>query len=143
MPPTSDLLHQINQQHATAFVLLDRYTTGEQGAFALVDAKDDRLVLKWAPDLSMLTRFQRARQVTDQLRMLGYPAPEYVLVGCTADAALWQTILKHSGPEGGAVYLAHLIHRQVDWSIRYHTAEAIEHWLRIAAAILDDLAAYR
>jgi Phosphotransferase enzyme family len=87
MPPTSDLLHWINQQHATAFVLLDRFTRGEQGAFALVDAKDDRFVLKWAPDLSMLVRFQRARQVTDQLRALGYPAPEYVLVGCTADAA--------------------------------------------------------
>jgi thiamine kinase-like enzyme len=55
--------------------------------------------------------------------------------------SLWQTILKHSGPEPGAVYLAYLIHRQVDWSIRYHTAEAIEHWLRIAAAILDDVAA--
>jgi aminoglycoside phosphotransferase (APT) family kinase protein len=55
--------------------------------------------------------------------------------------SLWQTILKHSGPEPGAVYLAHLIHRQVDWSIRYHTAEAIEHWLRIAAALLGDVAA--
>ncbi|HET9223586.1 MAG TPA: aminoglycoside phosphotransferase family protein, partial [Roseiflexaceae bacterium] len=287
MPPTSDLLHLINQQHATAFVLLDRFTTGEQGAFALVDAQDARFVLKWAPDLGMLMRYQRARQVTDQLRALGYPAPDYVLVGCSADAAyaiqralpgqpmkqlpqalisefltlnerqaeqasseattwpepvvdpvllggdgfcllepmqaystttaqmlqrvqaivqryagqlapqtdivhydcnpanvlasatgitgvidwdgwcagdrmfdvatmlfysyadmavrtcLWQTILKHSGPEAGAVYLGHLIHRQIDWSIRHHTAEAIEHWLRIAATILGDLVAYR
>ena len=84
MPPSSDLLLQINQQHATAFVLLDRFTTSEQGAFALVDAQDGRFVLKWAPDLGMLMRYQRARQVTDQLRMLGFPAPEYVLVGCTA-----------------------------------------------------------
>jgi hypothetical protein len=52
---------------------------------------------------------------------------------------LWQTIQEQSGPEGGAVYLAHLIHRQVDWSIRYHTAEAIEHWLAIAMAVLGDL----
>jgi hypothetical protein len=56
---------------------------------------------------------------------------------------LWQTIRGHSGPEGGAVYLAHLTHRQVDWSIRYHTAEAIEHWLAIATMVLGDLAAYR
>jgi hypothetical protein len=55
--------------------------------------------------------------------------------------SLWQTILNHSGPEAGAVYLAHLIHRQADWSIRYHTAKAIEHWLRIAVAILGDVAA--
>ncbi len=283
MPTISDLLHQINQQHATSFVLLDRYATGEQGAFALSDAADERFVLKWASRPSVLPRFERAQQVTERLRALGYPAPHYVLVGWIADAAyaiqralpgqplqqlplafvadfltlnacqagqaiseamnwpdpivqpvlfggdgfcllepmqtyattsarmlqavqaivrryvgeiapqadivhydcnpanvlatttgitgvidwdgwcagdrmfdvatmlfysytdpavrtaLWQTIQKCSGPASGAVYLAHLIHRQVDWSIRYHTAEAIEHWLRITAVILDDL----
>ncbi len=51
MPTTSDLLHQINQQHATSFVLLNRYATGEQGAFALSDAAGNHFVLKWAPDL--------------------------------------------------------------------------------------------
>jgi len=78
---------QINQRHATAFVLLDRYATGEQGAFALADAEGNRYVLKWAPNRSVLTPYQRAQQVTDRLRALGYPAPQYVLVGCTADAA--------------------------------------------------------
>jgi Phosphotransferase enzyme family len=287
MPTTSDLVRQINQQRATSFVLLDRYTTGEQGAFALTDATGDRFVLKWASDPIALTRFQRAQQVTDRLRALGYPAPHYILVGCAADAAyaiqhalpgqpmqqlppalvsdflalnerqadqarsesmtwpepvvrpvlfggdgfcllepmqtystttasilqvvqatvgryadqlsptadivhydcnpanvlaiatritgvidwdgwcagdrmfdvatmlfysyadplvrshLWQTIREHSGPASGAVYLAHLIHRQVDWSIRHHAPATIKRWLTIATAVLADLVAYR
>jgi len=56
---------------------------------------------------------------------------------------LWQTILAHSGPASGTVYLAHLIHRQVDWSIRYHTPETIERWLAITTTVLGDLAVYR
>jgi hypothetical protein len=87
MPTTSDLLAYINQQHGTAFVLLNRYAVGEQGAFALSDAAGDRFVLKWAPEPIVLTRFQRAQLVTDRLRALGYPAPQYVVLGCTADAA--------------------------------------------------------
>ena len=286
MPTSADLIQQINQRHATAFVLRERYALGEQGAFALTDPAGNPFVLKWTADLRALARFQRARQVTDWLRALDYPAPEYVLVGHNADAAyaiqralpgqpmqqlppalapdflalnarqadlaqaepaawpepvvspvlfggdgfcllepmqtysattasmlqrvqslvrrhagaiapkadivhydcgpanvlasaagitgvidwdgwcggdrmfdvatmlfysytdpavraaLWQAILTHSGPASSAVYLAHLIHRQVDWSIRFHGAEAIERWLGIAATILDDLAAY-
>jgi hypothetical protein len=72
---------------AKTFGLLDRYATGEQGAFALADAAGDRFVLKWAPDCSVLTRYQRAQHITERLRPLGYPAPQYVLVGCSADAA--------------------------------------------------------
>ena len=87
MRTTNDLLDDINQRHATAFVLLDRYAIGEQGAFALADAAGDRFVLKWALDCSVLSRYQRAQQVSDQLRALGYPAPHYVLVGCMADAS--------------------------------------------------------
>jgi thiamine kinase-like enzyme len=56
---------------------------------------------------------------------------------------LWQPIVEQSGPVSGAVYLAHLIHRQVDWSIRYHPPETIEQWLTLATTVLGDLAAYR
>jgi hypothetical protein len=287
VPRSSDILAAINQQHGTAFVLLDRYATGEQGAYALANATGDRFVLKWAADRSVLTRYQRAQQITDRLRALGYPAPQHVLVGCTTNAAyaiqralpgqpmeqlppalvadflmlnerqrdqarlerltwpepvvhpvlfggdgfcllepmqtystitaemlqavqtivrrsadqiapqadivhydcnpanvladaaamsgiidwdgwcagdrifdvatmlfysytdlavrnqLWQTIVEQSGPASGAVYLAHLIHRQVEWSIRYHPPETIERWLMLATTILGDLAAYR
>jgi hypothetical protein len=284
---TSDILADINQCHATTFVLLDRYARGEQGAYALADAFGGRFVLKWAPDCSVQTRYQRAQRITDRLRVLGYPAPQHVLVGCSDGAAyaiqralpgqpmeqlplvlvadflklnerqrdqgrtetltwpepvvnpvlfggdgfcllepmqtystitarmlqavqtivrryadqiapqadsvhfdcspanvlvhetsitgiidwdgwcagdrmfdvatmlfysyadpavrsqLWQTILEQSGPASGAVYLAHLIHRQVDWSIRYHILETIERWLALAMSVLGDLAAYR
>jgi hypothetical protein len=61
MISTSDLLNQINQRHATAFRLLDRYATGKQGAFALADGTGDRFMLKWALDRSLLTRFERTR----------------------------------------------------------------------------------
>jgi hypothetical protein len=286
MPTTSDLVGYINQQHGTTFMLLERYAAGEQGAFALRDAACDRFVLKWAADPAVRTRFQRAQQVTERLRAIDYPAPQYVLVGGSADAAyaiqrtlpgqpmqqlppalvadflalnecqanfagsealtwpgpvvnpvllggdgfcliepmqaysattaellqavqaivrryadqiapqadivhydcspanvlattdgitgvidwdgwcagdrmfdvatilfysytdpavrsqLWQTILGQSGLAGAAVYLAHLIHRQVDWSIRYHPPATIEHWLAIATTILGDLAVY-
>ena len=56
---------------------------------------------------------------------------------------LWQTIVEQSGPVSGALYLAHLIHRQVDWSIRYHSPETIERWLMLTTIVLGDLAAYR
>ena len=54
MRTTRDLLDDINRRHGTAFVLLDRYATGEQGAFGLADASGERFVLKWAPDCSVL-----------------------------------------------------------------------------------------
>ena len=87
MRRTSDILADINQRHATTFVLLDRYATGEQGAYVLVDASGDHFVLKWAPDCVVIARYQRAQRITDRLRALGYPAPQHVLVGRTADVA--------------------------------------------------------
>ncbi len=285
MPTTAILLHQINQQKGTSFTLLDRYSTGEQGAFALTDTTGAQFVLKWAPDPMKLSTFQRAQQITDRLRAIGYPAPHYVLLGCTPNSAyaiqhtlpgepmqhltlalvrhflavnerqagqarfetsswpapvvapvlyggdgfcllepmrtyssttaimlravqdrvrqyanhryptadvvhydcnpsnvlveaatitgvidwdgwcpgdctfdvatmlfysytdpqvrplLWQTINARVGPAIGGVYLAHLIHRQVDWSIRYHDQAAIAGWLTIAQQVLDDLPA--
>ena len=51
-------------------------------------------------------------------------------------APLWQTALKQSGPAALRVYLAHLILRQVEWSIRYHDQAAAEHWLERANDIL-------
>jgi hypothetical protein len=39
------------------------------------------------------------------------------------------------------VYLTHMVHRQVEWSIRHHSRRVVDGWLRLAAAILDDVAA--
>ena len=53
---------------------------------------------------------------------------------------LWQAICARVGPAVGGVYLRHLIHRQVDWSIRHHGTETVAHWLRIAGQVLSALA---
>ncbi len=283
MPIPTPILDQINQQHRTSFTLLDRYPTGEQGAFAITDPMGARFVLKWTPDTTNLQAFQRAQRVTTYLRAIGYPAPHYALLGSTPNGAyaiqhtlpgqplqqlslalvphflainerqvgqagcetshwpapvidpvryggdgfcllepmqtyssttatllravqdrvrravdlayptvdvvhydcnpsnvlaendaitgvidwdgwcagdcmfdvatmlfysytnppvrtlLWQTITARVGSHIGGVYLAHLIHRQVDWSIRYHDQATIAHWLMIAQQVLDDL----
>jgi hypothetical protein len=50
-----------------------------------------------------------------------------------------------AGIAGGAgvagVYLAHLCHRQVDWSIRHHSATIVEGWLTTVSAVLRDISA--
>ena len=45
------------------------------------------------------------------------------------------------GPPAMGVYLTHMVHRQVEWSIRHHSRRVVDGWLRLAAAILDDVAA--
>ena len=55
------LLQLINEQHGTVFELLARYSSGEQGAFAITDQDGRRYVLKWeARDTA--TRFRRPYQ---------------------------------------------------------------------------------
>jgi hypothetical protein len=49
---------------------------------------------------------------------------------------LWQHTLERVGPGVLSVYLAHLILRQVDWSIRHHGPQDTASWLRIAREIL-------
>jgi hypothetical protein len=49
---------------------------------------------------------------------------------------LWQHTLGRVGPAVLGVYLAHLILRQVDWSIRHHGPQVTASWLRIAREIL-------
>lgn len=48
-------------------------------------------------------------------------------------------ILERTRPIALAVYLSHLIVRQVDWSIRHHDAATIARYVRIAHDILADL----
>ncbi len=78
------LLTEINQQHGTSFVLVERYTHGEHGAFALVDHEGIRSVLKIYPDILTLDELSYASATTQRLRQRGYPAPEYRLIGQSA-----------------------------------------------------------
>lgn len=45
---------------------------------------------------------------------------------------LWQHIIERISPGVLSVYLAHMILRQVDWSIRHYAPHATTTWLRIA-----------
>ncbi len=75
------LLHSINEQHGTAFEPLERYPSGEQGAFAIVDQGGQHYVLKWGTDDGHLHRLQQVVVVTQALRDVGYPAPRYCMLG--------------------------------------------------------------
>jgi Phosphotransferase enzyme family len=53
--------------------------------------------------------------------------------------ALWRETLNCSGRGALAVYLAHMIVRQVDWSIRHHDSVSVARWMTTAKEILRDL----
>jgi len=77
----TELLRYINETHKTTFELIEQYTAGEQGAFALSDRQGRRYVLKWRAGTDHISRLQEARVVTDRLRGSGYPTPRYLLIG--------------------------------------------------------------
>ncbi|HEV2124664.1 MAG TPA: aminoglycoside phosphotransferase family protein [Chloroflexota bacterium] len=54
---------------------------------------------------------------------------------------LWRLLLERTGPQLLGVYLAHLVLRQVDWSIRFHDRAAVERWLGRADDVLRRLSA--
>jgi aminoglycoside phosphotransferase (APT) family kinase protein len=47
--------------------------------------------------------------------------------------------VEYFGLETLRLYLAHLIVRQLDWSIRYHERAVVAHWLRIIDQIASEL----
>jgi hypothetical protein len=75
------LLGRINQQHGTAFRLVERCRDGVQGAFAIADGAGGRFILKWTPSADDLSKLERAVMVTNRLHGIGYPLPRYSLVG--------------------------------------------------------------
>ncbi len=78
------LLQRINERHGTSFLLVERYTTGEQGAYAVADGTGGRFVLKWGADVE---EYRIAVATTGVLLRQGYRAPLYVLVGALPDVA--------------------------------------------------------
>jgi aminoglycoside phosphotransferase (APT) family kinase protein len=75
------LLRWINQRLQTDFVLVERYTAGEQGAYAIVDRAGQRFVLKWSADARDLDNYRVAAATASVLRTVDYPAPVYRYVG--------------------------------------------------------------
>ena len=54
---------------------------------------------------------------------------------------LWRLLVARTGPRLLGVYVAHLVLRQVDWSIRFHDRGAVELWLGRADEVLRRLSA--
>lgn len=52
---------------------------------------------------------------------------------------LWREVADYSGHGALSVYLAHMIVRQVDWSIRHHDSARAAAWIAIAEEIVRDL----
>lgn len=52
---------------------------------------------------------------------------------------LWREVLDCSGHGALAVYLAHMIVRQVDWSIRHHDSASVARWMTTGKEIIRDL----
>lgn len=75
------LLQLINQHHETSFALIERYGAGEQGAYAIADAEDNRFVMKCGREPTKIDSYRMATQVTNLLRKVGYPVPQYTLIG--------------------------------------------------------------
>jgi hypothetical protein len=55
--------------------------------------------------------------------------------------ALWQRLAAIAEPGAIVLYVAHLIHRQADWSLRHHDAATVAFWLERARLVLADLPA--
>lgn len=81
MLPLEELVQHINTAHRIALTPGERYATGEQGAYALLDAQGRQYVLKWQPGTDQLERIYYAQAVTERLRAPGYPAPAYLHIG--------------------------------------------------------------
>ena len=71
------LVDEINARHGTDFRFAGRYAGGEWGAARLVDASGRAFVLKGTTP----TPAAEIAATTAALRRVGYPAPEYVVVG--------------------------------------------------------------
>jgi aminoglycoside phosphotransferase (APT) family kinase protein len=52
---------------------------------------------------------------------------------------LWREVLDCSGHGALAVYLAHMIIRQVDWAIRHHDSASVARWMTTGKEILREL----
>jgi aminoglycoside phosphotransferase (APT) family kinase protein len=74
-----DIIEAINCAHAASLTLEARAASGESGAYVVRDAAGSRLILKFGHGREFEPT--RAARMTGALRALGYPAPEYLIVG--------------------------------------------------------------
>lgn len=81
----NEVVGVINSNHGTKYKLVDRFSTGEWGAYRLIEPGKKSVVLKFCLDLQDTNITDAdpnlAREITDRLRSLGYPAPKHLQCG--------------------------------------------------------------
>lgn len=81
----NEIIKVINSNHGTNYKLVSRFDTGEWGAYRLAEPGKKSVVLKFCLDLQDTNIIDAdpnlAREITDRLRSLGYPAPKHFQSG--------------------------------------------------------------
>lgn len=81
----NEVIDVINANHCTKYELVDRFSTGEWGAYRISEPGENSVVLKFYFNLQDTNIVDAdpdlARRITDRLRSLGYPAPRHLLCG--------------------------------------------------------------
>jgi len=81
----NEIIGIINSNHGTKYKLVNRFSTGEWGAYRIIEPGEKSVVLKFCLDLKDTNIVDAdpnlAREITDRLRSLGYPAPKHLQSG--------------------------------------------------------------
>ncbi|HEY6736082.1 MAG TPA: aminoglycoside phosphotransferase family protein [Candidatus Saccharimonadia bacterium] len=92
----------INAEHHTTYRVEATYTGGqEQGAYLVVDATGARAVMKVSKNPRWADQVKRGKAATDQLRTLGYPVPQYLIIGSADNGSYWVETELPGGPVQG------------------------------------------
>jgi hypothetical protein len=97
-----EALELINAQEKTTYALNAEYSGGEdEGAVRVADAQGKRAVLKISRNPVWINQIQRAKAATDHLRVVNYPAPNYIAMGANERGTYWlQDVMPGAGVEG-------------------------------------------
>jgi aminoglycoside phosphotransferase (APT) family kinase protein len=87
---TAHVVTELNVALGTDYRLVRRLAGGLQsGAYELRDDRT-RVVLKWTDNADWAPRVRRAGELVRRARAAGYPTPEWLAVGTTADGSPYQ-----------------------------------------------------
>src|SRR5438093_8574200 len=90
MTDMSDVIHLINQRHATSWSLVGRLPGGYlQGAHELRGPRGERGVLKWHPRELSAAQLVGAARAVEKLRRRGWPTSEWLAYGVLPDGATY------------------------------------------------------
>lgn len=137
------LIEHINATLGTRYRLVERFASGEQGAFALEDEHGEQMVLKWRPGADCVQRYSQQRHLTERLRSTGYPVPSYLHIGTDGNVSYAiQSAIPGSPPQQLApVHIKRLI--DLNRLQRHASNEPNNDWItQIRQSVLEGFEAY-